>query len=272
MAKPNYLDEKIAQIRKDYMPSEKEKETLEWVYKRYWAMRDAPDRIEAERNWNTWEKQWEGNRKAKDPKEWQSNHYVPLTTAIVETALAEIIDQTPQPLILPRGPEDQPKATVMKHIFDYTWQTADGDTEFYNVVKDALIYGTAIAQEYYFKDRRLVRHLSLDKKGKETFTEEEVDDFDDTYMEAVKLQDFFVDEKARSFDGPYGARDCIRRYIMNIRDFKQFFTGEIWDPFDNAKFVKPGGDVEYYEFYKPPQGINHEVQRHLLDVVERRPV
>src|SRR3990167_4868584 len=264
--------DKKPKIRSEYKPTDKEAEALERVYDRYQNMKDAPDRIEAERKWDKAIKQWEAQRKDRERgSDWQSNHYVPLTTAVVETALAEIIDQTPQPLILPRSSEDQHKATVMSHIFRYTWDVADGDSELYNVEKDALIYGTGIAQEYYLKDRRLVRHMKLNKKGKEEFVEEEVFDYDDCYMETVKLNDFYVDEKARGFDGPYAARDCIRRYIMNIDDFKIFFTGDVWNPLENAKYVKPGGDTEYYEFYKPPQGIDHSKEVEVLWYWAKKP-
>jgi len=264
--------DKKPKIRSEYKPTDKEAEALERVYTRYQNMKDSSDRIEAERKWDKAAKQWEAQRKEREKgNDWQSNHYVPLTTAVVETALAEIIDQTPQPLILPRSSEDQHKATVMSHIFKYTWDVADGDSELYNVEKDALIYGTGIAQEYYLKDRRLVRHLQLNKKGKEEFVEEEVFDYDDCYMETVKLNDFYIDEKARGFDGPYAARDCIRRYIMNIDDFNIFFNGDVWNPLDNAKYVKPGGDTEYYEFYKPPQGIDHSKEVEVLWYWAKKP-
>src|SRR3990167_2736454 len=266
--------EKELKIRSKYKPSDDELEALKLVYDRYDDMKSSPDRTEAEKNWDKWEKQWESYRTERDTNAedgWKSNHVVPLTTGIVESILAEIIVQTPRPLILPRGMEDAPKAKVMKFIFDYIWEVADGDVELFNVIKDSLIYGTGIAQEFYWKDRRLVRNLKIDKKDKETFKEVEADDYDDCYMEAVKLQDFYVDEKARGFSGPYAARDCIRRYIMNIEDFKVFFKGSIWNSLDNVKYVQSGGDTEYYEFFKPPEGINKEKEVEVLWYWAKKP-
>src|SRR4030042_4682349 len=101
--------DKKPEIRTYYKPEGKELEALRWAYKRYQDMRESPDRHEAEKNWDKWEKQWEAHRSVRNAKEWQSTHYVPLPTSIIEPALAEIVDQTPQPLILPRGAEDQPK-------------------------------------------------------------------------------------------------------------------------------------------------------------------
>lgn len=254
-----------ADIRNEYDPTGDERDALELVYKRKHAMENSKQRKEAEENWDEWQRQWEAKRPEKErDDEWQSNHFVPMTTAIVETALAEMVDQTPRPLIMPRGTEDSAKAMVMRHIFDYTWEVANGDSQLYDVMKDALIFGTGIAQEYFLQDRRIVKQTTVDDDGEEEIEEKEVLDYDDVMMEPVKLQDFFVDEKARGFVGPYAARDAIRRYILHIDDFRRFFHGEVWNPLDNAKYVKPGGDTDYYEFYKPPEGINKDEEVEVL--------
>src|SRR3990167_8216647 len=146
---------------------------------------------------------------------------------------------------------------VMGHIFDYTWEISDSDLEEEDVLHDALIEGTGIGQEYFYSDIRKIK-TKLKKNSKTEWDEEDQVDYNDSYLECVKNDDFFIDENARSFRGPYAARDCIRRYIMHIDDFKQFFKGPVWDPLGNAKFVIPGGSTDYYEWYKPPQGIDHK--------------
>ena len=263
---------KEPKIYQKYKPSDEEKRVHDWVYDRYETMKSSQDRLDAQKVWETSRTQWEAKRIRKEHMaEWQSDHYVPLTTAIVETALAEMTDQSLRPLILPRGSEDAPRSMVMSNTFTYTWEISNGDSELYNVEKDALICGTAIAQEYYFKDRRLIQNLKTEVDGKEKYEEVEVFDYDDCYMETVRLEDFFVDEKARDFVGPYAARDCIRRYIMDIEDFKLFFNGETWNPMDRVKLVQPGGDVEYYDRYKPPEGINKENEVEVLWYWSRKP-
>lgn len=245
-------------IRGVYNPTDEERKTLSYVYNdRFIAMRDSKDRQEADRNWDRWEKQWEGYRvpqRESGQEEWMSNHVVPMTLSIVETALSEMTRQNFRPLILPWGAEDAPKAKVMEHIWEFIWSISNGDLTMYGIMKDLLMYGTAIAQEYYLKDRRMIRESNVDQKGKETTKEREIFDYDDCMLEQVKLQDFYVDEFARGFDGPYAARDCIRRYIMNIDDFHAMYDGSQWDQFGNAKFVKEGGDTNYYEFFQPPTG------------------
>jgi hypothetical protein len=243
-------------IRGIYNPQGNQKAMLQRVYDRYTAMRDSPDRKEAEREWERGRKQWEAFRVERSDDEWQSNHVVPLTTSVVESAISEIIDQSPQPLILPRGSEDIPQATVMSHVFTYTWEESDSDLEFEDIVHDALIEGTGIGQEYFYSDLRKIK--TSRKAGKnDEWEEEDMVDYNDCYLECVKNDDFFVDENARGFRGPYTARDAVRRYIMHIDDFRGFFKGPVWDPLGNAKLVTPGGDTNYYEWYKPPQGIDH---------------
>jgi hypothetical protein len=256
-------DKEPAGIRAVYLPEGNESKMLQRVYTRYNSMKDSPDRKVAEKEWTKGRKQWEAMREDRGEDDWQSNHYVPITTSVVESALSEVIDQSPKPLILPRGSEDIPKVTVMSHIYDYTWEVADSDLEFEDIVHDAFTEGTGIGQEYFFSDIRKIKTTKKEGKNDEWEEENQID-YNDCYLECVKNDDFFVDENARGFRGPYAARDCVRRYIMHIDDFKAFFSGAVWNPLNNAQYVKPGGDTNYWEWYKPPQNID---QKDLVEVL-----
>lgn len=244
-----------------YKPSDEEKKVIAWVYKRFEEMKTSPERKAAERQWKMGEAAWEAMRKPREEEDWSSNYVVPLVPAVVESILAEFVDQQQRPLILPRGEEDVPKATVMQHTFDYTWDVANGDMELVDVFKTALIKGTGIVQEYYKRDRRLVYDIigiSAKKKGlPDSFEtkEREVFEYDDMMMESAPLEDVYVDEKASDFNRGKKARDCIRVYRMNIRDYQNFFTGPVWDPAGNAKYVKPGNE---YDDYQDFHGISSE--------------
>lgn len=266
--------DKEPKIRSVYNPTDEVKEKIKYVYDRKRAMEEAEDRQSAAKNWDTWEIQYESMRKAKRADQWQSNHTVPMTFSVIETALSELSDQQVRPLILPRGAEDEAKARVMQRIFDYAWEISDSDLLSYDAMKDALIFGTAITQEYYWKDMRKISEMSAKRNGKKTDYEDnerEVADYDDVAGEIVKLQDFLVDERARGFIGTYSARDCIRRYIMHLDDVKRFFSGDVWDPFDAVKYVKPGGDTEYYEYYQPPHGLHNDKEVEVLWYWSRAP-
>lgn len=258
------LIQKKPKITDIYQPNGEVKEVIRFVYDRKRQMEDSEDRNKAQKKWTEGEKQWEALREIRGVDEWQSNHYVPMTLSIVETALSEIIRQNLRPFILPRGLEDETKAKVMQHIWDYAWEVSNGDMTLYDTTKELLIKGTAVIQEYYRVDKRKIGSVSPGKDGKEETNYKEVVDYDDVCTELVRLEDFYVDEYARGFDGPYAARDCIRRYIMDIEDFHRMYDKSVWDQFEDAKLVKAGGDTDYYEVFKPPQGMDSSKQVEVL--------
>jgi len=269
---------KEPKIRKYYKPSDEEKESIAHVYKRYYAMKDNPARADVEKEWDKAEKAWDQCSKQEEGlEEWQADYYVPLTTSTVEQILSEMIDQSPRPIILPLSAEDKPRATVMRHTFDFTWETADGDEELENVLKDCLIFGNGFAQEYYWKDRRIVRALvgmGKGEKGKRLpeYNETEIFEYDDCYMESVSPYELYFDEVARTINrGPYKCRDAVRRYVMKFNDFKTFFSGDIWDPLNNVRFVRPGGDTNWYSYYKPPEDVDKSDEIEVLWYWSRSP-
>ncbi len=264
-------EKKEPTIRSEYNPTQEERDDVRFVYQRKWDIEQSEDRVAAMKQAEKGVKAWENWRAEKDADQWQSNHIVPMTFSVIETALSEVVELQLRPSIRPQGEEDGPRAMVMGHAFNYTCEVSGWDKELYDIWQDTFIKGTAIAQEYYWADKRMVQNVMTGKDGKDTTQETEVLDYDDVYMENVRLEDMFVDEKARDFVGPYAARDCIRRYIMNIDDFKEFFKGDIWDPMGNAKYVKPGGDINYYEWYKPPDGINKDKDVEVLWYWSTRP-
>ncbi len=247
-------DRKEAAIGKAYVPNDEEHKWRKHVYQRKSDMAQARSKYEP--LWDRQEQQWEALRPPK--KNWQANITPPFTTSVIESQLSELIDQFLKPKASPRGPEDKSRALVMNKIVDYTLDVGDGDIEYYKAIKDGLIHGTGIVQEYYWRDARQVRTLvEYDPiKGVEKYEEKEITDFDDVYMEAIKLTDFYIDENARSINrGPYKANDCIRRYVMSLEKFQDIYKGPIWDPKDRAKYVVAGGDTNYYEFFTPPMGL-----------------
>jgi len=251
-------------IRGKYKPTGKEMDDLKLVYQRFEEMKEARQPFETK--WDANDKQYEALRPTTQD-EWQSSIYIPMTTAIVEGILAEIVDQSPQPLILPRTSEDVAPATVMKYAFAYTWDIGNGDIELYKTLKDGLVRGTGIAQEYFLSTPHKIQELvKFDpEKGIEEYEEREILDFDDPFMEALKLEDFYPDDKGRYLlDGPHSCRDCIRRYIMDIEDVRSFFDRPVWNDLNNLKYVQPGGDTDHFEFYKPPESINKEKEIEVL--------
>lgn len=265
-------------IRLYYKPTDAEDRRIKFVYDRFLAMKMNPQRLDAAKQWDEGEKAWDQLVKEDEGlEEWQAKYYVPLTTAVVESILSDMTGQSPRPLILALSEEDKPRATVMKHAVEYSWDVADGDEELEGTLKDCLIYGDGFVQEYYWKDRRMIRNLknvSQDKKKRtiEEYDEVEKFDYDDVYMENVSPYELYFDETARTINrGPYKARDAIRRMIMKLSDAKDFFSGDVWDPYNNIRFVKPGKDTNYYSYFKPPEDINKKDEVEVLWYWSRRP-
>jgi hypothetical protein len=267
-----FRDNDKAGLNTLYKPPQKIQDDRQSVYLRYTQMQNGRSKYDP--LWDKWEKQWEGWRPPKDADDWQSNIVPPFTTTIVERALAEMVDQTVQPTVTGRGPEDVPKAKVLNYVKDYTWEIGDGDLQLYSSLKQALILGKTIWQEDYWQDKREVKVLTkFDlEKNEETYIKKEVFDFDDVYGETIDLRNFFNDEMARTINmGRYKANDCIRRFIMNYDSYLEWFPNSINDQFGVAKLVKPGGDLNYYQFYQPPTGIDKDNQVEVLFYWGRRP-
>lgn len=243
-------------IRKVYNPKGREADVLKHVYTRYRQMSDGRENELPSADMDKWQKQWDAYRKPKDADDWRSDIYIPITSSIIEAQLSEIINIDLKPWAVARGSEDEPKAMVMNAIIDYTWDVSKSNVALFQIIKDALIFGTGIGMEYFWKEPRTLK----DENGKDI----KVLEFNNSYLEPVRLQDFYKDEKGRAFSGPQACRDAIRRYIMDYDDFLTFFSGKEWDPMGNANLVKPGGDTNYYEFYSPPERLQHDREVEVL--------
>ena len=265
-----------ALINTKYKPPQQIQDDRKKVYLRHAYMKSgrSVNGQNLEPLWDKWEKQYESWRPNKSADDWQSNIVPPFTTTIVERSLGEIIDQTLQPMIVPRGIEDTVRAKVLNYVKDYTWEIGDGDLELYASIKQALVLGKTIWHETYWQDKRKVKLLKkFDfEKNEEEYIEKEIYDFDDVYGENVDIRNFFIDPQARSINrGRYKAQDVINRYIMNYDAFMENFSGTIYDQFGVSKLVQPGGDLNYYQYYKPPEGIDKDNQVEVLFYWGRRP-
>ena len=272
----DFRDNEKAVLNTKYKPPQKIQDDRKRIYLRYAYMKQGRsfNGVNLEQMWDKWEKQYESWRPNKSADDWQSNIVPPFTTTIVERSLAELIDQTIQPIILPRGPEDAVRARVMSYTKDYTWEIGDGDLELYSSIKQALILGKTIWHETYWQDKRKVKMLKkFDfEKNEEEYVEKEITDFDDVYGENVDIRNFFLDPQARAINrGRYKAQDCINRMIMNYDSFQENFVDTIYDQFGVARLVQPGGDLNYWQYYRPPEGIDKDNQVEILFYWGRRP-
>ena len=262
-----FADNKQAQINAQVQLTDEQKYWREHTYRRFAFMRAARQMNGQENKWNNFQRQYDAERPPKGSDDWQSTIVPPFTTSVVEAALSEMVDQTLQPVVAARTKADVPKATTINFVKDYTWEIGMGDIELYKSLKQFLITGTTIWSEYYWQDKRKVKFVQYYDKEKKKEVEKEVEiyEYDDCYGETVNLMDVWFDENARYVNyGPYKAQDAIRRYVMHIDTFRQTFIGSRFDMFGLAQYVKPSGDTNYFQYYKPFAGIDQSSQVEVL--------
>lgn len=247
-----------------YKPNKQKVKALRRVYDRYTDFknyRQHPWGGNLESMWKQWYQQYESWRPPKSFEDWQSNIVPPFTTTIVEKSVAEIVGQTLRPDVVEQGPEDAVAAKIVDKAIDYTWEIGDGDIELYKAIKQALILGKTVWQEYYFVDKRHVKMMTKFNfdTNEEEYEEKEIAEFDDVYGETVPLEDFFIDSETIN-RGANKAPDCIRRYVMSEAAFKSRIKGSIWDQFGDAKYVRAGAKSDFYQFYDPIQNYEDKVE------------
>jgi len=79
---------------------------------------------------------WNGNQ-----KDWQSTPVIPLSTAAVNSILPVITDNKPQIAIIPREPNDDKIADVLRSIIEWIWEEQNCDVKLPATMLNALIFG-----------------------------------------------------------------------------------------------------------------------------------
>jgi len=230
--------------QKAYRPTNKERAVIEMVSDRLEKMKRK--RQDQEEHWNNADKQYQMYRTNRPKDEWRADLKLPDTFSVVETALAEMVDQSPGIVYRPRESGDVERANKLQKIFEYTWEKGNGDIELLRFMKDCLLYGTAIGEEYWRQD--LVEHKDMDDFDLEEFEpkswkKREKIEFDDCYFESLSVWSFFVDPMADDLDS---ARDCAKVLTITKDDFEKKYKR-----YSNAKKVVQGTAVYKQEWFKP---------------------
>lgn len=227
-----------------YTPSKAEKERLDFVLERMEKMKRK--RRDHEKDWNEADKQRMMHRDNRPKDDWRADLKLPDTFSIIETAKAEMIDQSPGVVYRPREIGDTIKAEKLNKIFEYTWEKGNADLELMNFVDDTLMYGLAIGEEYWRQDmveEKSLEDFDLEKFQPKDWKKTEKIRFDDVYFKSLPIWSFYWDPMADSLET---ARDCAKREIMTQKDFEKKFR-----KYPKAKKVSAGGDTFRTEWFKP---------------------
>jgi len=228
-----------------YTPTKKERETIEMVNGRLEKMKRK--RRNYERDWNDADKQYQMYRTNRPKDEWRADLKLPDTFSVIEAALAEMVDQSPGIVYRPRESGDVERADKLQKIFEFTWEKGNGDIELLKFMKDTLIYGTAIGEEYWRQD--LVEHkeledFDLEKFEPKSWKKREKIEFEDCYFESISIWSFYVDPMADSLET---ARDCAKVLIMTKDDFQKKYKR-----YPKSEKVSKGSSAIYKpEWFKP---------------------
>lgn len=227
-----------------YKPSNKEKEMIEMILERMESMKQK--RSEYESDWNDADKQRQMYRARRPKEDWRSDLKLPDTFSIIETAKAEMIDQSPGVVYRPRESGDVEKAEKLNKIFEYTWEKGNGDLELVNFVDDALVYGIAIAEEYWRQDlvsQKEIEDFDIEKFKPKEWKKRNRIEFDDVYFESIPIWSFYWDPMGVSLES---CRDVCKRLVMPQKDFERKYK-----KFRNINKVCAGGDTFRPEWFKP---------------------
>lgn len=227
-----------------YSPTAAENKKIETVMDRMEKMKRK--RRQYEKDWNAADKQRQMHRANRPKDEWRSDLKLPDTFSVIETAKAEMVDQSPGIIYRPRESGDVLKATKMNKIFEYTWDKANGDLELMKFIDDALVYGIAIGEEYWKHETKEIKHLEdfdTDKMEPKSWEKRETVTYDDVCFESIPIWNFYWDPMADSLEN---ARDCAKVLIMTQHEFEKRYK-----KYPKHKKVASGGDVFRTQWFQP---------------------
>src|SRR3990167_2481152 len=108
-----------------FKPNDAEEKRLNESYTRFIDARDSREVVD--RNWEAFEKQWEGyfgdeleDQDRSSTGEYRSNVCVPMTFWLVMTAMTEYIQSNPSLVLLPQSDEDIPFREIQQEIVNYS--------------------------------------------------------------------------------------------------------------------------------------------------------
>ncbi len=234
----------MAIIKSTYTPTKAEQKVIETVTERMEKMKRK--RRQYEKEWNDADKQRQMHRSNRPKDDWRSDLKLPDTFSVIETAKAEMVDQSPGIIYRPRESGDILKATKLNKIFEYTWEKANGDLELMKFIDDTLVYGLGVGEEYWKHDVQKEKHLGdFDMETMEPKSWEEKDRviYDDVYFESLSVWNFYWDPMADSLET---ARDCAKVLLFTDHDFQKKYK-----KYPKAKKVATGTDVYRPEWFKP---------------------
>lgn len=137
--------------------AEEHKARLDWCLTAFNAAERA--RNQYEDRWIRYYKQYRSYIR-RDPKNWRSSVYMPISFYVIETVAPRVIAQLPDFIVAPVGEEDVMGAKQMEALLDWCAEKTDLFEQLVIATKDALMFGTGILKTFHKQDIRKVRYRS----------------------------------------------------------------------------------------------------------------
>ena len=239
-----------------YKPNKRRRQIRRQVYERYYDLRDAPARTEAEADWEIADKEYGMITDAVDPADWRSHLHLPDAFSAIQTQAQETIERKSRPHLIATEESDEPIQEFANSALTYNMNTTGYDYQYFLAKLSASIRGTAFLMDYWRTDKRIVKDpTSVDEEtGEIVYKDKEITDFDDDYTEWVPNEWIYPDEKADHIDN---AIDMVRREVLNIDEFHRIY-GEKPGYFD-TEWVKRGGDTSNRSvIFQLPKDVTEE--------------
>lgn len=239
----------------NYRPNKQRRAIRRQTYQRWYWLRDNPLRLEAEKDWEMADKEYNMYTPDPDPDDWQSHLQLPDAFAAIRTQAQETVERKARPSLTATDESEEPTEEFCNAIFNYNMNNTGYDYQYHEAKLAASIRGTAFLMDYWRTDKRTVKDPeSVDEKtGEIKYVDKEIVDFDDDYTEWVPNEFIHIDEKAKHIDE---ATDMFKREILNIDEFHRLY--DLKPGFYDTKYVYAGGDRFNRSFFQYPQDITSQ--------------
>ena len=240
-----------------YVPTKRKRSIRRAAYERFYFLRDAPERTNAEADWEEADKEFgmvtsnqfsrapsstdifDNSTWKVDPDDWRSNLHLPDAFSAIQTQAQETIERKARPHLLATEESDQPIQEFANAVLTYNMNNTDFDYQAFISKLNASSRGTSFRMDYWRTDKRIVKDpVSLNEDGSIKYEDKEIVDFDDDYTEWVPNEYIFIDEKAKHINE---AVDMFRREILNIEEFHRIYDNK--PGFSDTEYVFNGGDT-----------------------------
>lgn len=222
-----------------YRPNKRLRAIRRQVYDRFYLLQGDPARLDAEKQWETADKEFGLVTPEVDPNDWHAHLQLPDSFSAIQTQAQETIERKSRPHLVATEESDEPITEFGNSVMNHNMNETGYDYQTFLSRLNAASRGTSFRMDYWRTEKRIVREpVGLKDDGSIEYKEKEYIDFDDDYTEWVPNEYIHVDEKAKHIDE---AIDFLRREVLNIDEFHRVYDNK--PGFQDAKYVLAGGEM-----------------------------